>query len=384
MLYDNLSDFNIILLKRQPKKFTLSDLHQYETLFNITLKEAYPELYGSNLPDSIKYVGDDLFDICDLERNKYGDTQIYRSGGVNKKKPNIRRNISRNGFKLRYPAIAVFRARDGKLYIITGHTRIEILEEDYQFINIIASIYEAKKGYSDEQVMSDVSLCGNIFNTIHDESGQLELGDIFREVNLAIKKGWVKKNYDDIYTRVLSSRGSGLFTDLKLSETAQEIYNTYNPDEIVVPWKNDSKTVSRMKGMGFNKINTRHPYYEDKDGNKYILVSTQTGPKSLDSTHNFAIENDVTNIILHTGILEGSDLKSCYDDRVSNFVKFYSGTLNNFSTLYFKGKKAIKDKVKLYGVLPSLSSVHNLDEVVLFDKNNNMYQKNSIITKKVA
>ena len=139
-----------------------------------------------------------------------------------------------------------------------------------------------------------------------------------------------------------------------------------------------------MKGMGFNKINTRHPYYEDKDGNKYILVSTQTGPKSLDSTHNFAIENDVTNIILHTGILEGSDLKSCYDDRVSNFVKFYSGTLNNFSTLYFKGKKAIKDKVKLYGVLPSLSSVHNLDEVVLFDKNNNMYQKNSIITKKVA
>ena len=357
--------------------FKQEHLEQYQ---KCVYKPNFPTLFGDELTPELKFVKDDIIDIVDIERNKYAGTQVYRAGGTNPKKPQIKRNIGRNGFKLGYPAIALFRDKDGKLYIITGHTRIEILEEDWGFTNVIVSIYEANDGYTQKQVQSALSLNGNIFNTIHDDAGQLELSDINREVTLAIENEWIGHTYTEINDRVLKSRGSGLFTTQKLSEEAQEIYNNYNPNETVLNWKNDSKTVSRMGDYGFKKIHTRSAHYEDDNGNKYILVSTQTGPKSLDSILEFAKDNDITNVILHTGVLEGSDLIKCYNDRVKGFIYFYKTTLERLSKLYFSAKEPKYERVKIKGVVPSLSSIHNLDELVLFDEKNSMYQINQ--TKK--
>ena len=361
--------------------FTDEDLFWYR---KCVFEPNFPMLYGDELTPQLIFVRHDMVDICDIERNKYGGTQNYRAGGTNPNKPGIERNISRNGFKLGYPAIALFRDKDGKLYIITGHTRIEILEDVWGFTNVIVSIYEANDNYTKKQVASAISLNGNIFNTIHDEAGQLELSDISREVNLAIENEWIGHDWDEILLRVMQSRGSGLFTDLKLSELAQEIFNTYNPNETVLNWKNDSKTVLRMNDYGFKKISTRSAHYEDDNGNKYILVSTQTGPKSLSSILDFAIKNDVTNVILHTGILEGSDLLKCYYGRVRNFKNFYYEELNRFSKLYFSGKKQKHDKVKIFAVCPALSSIHDVDEIVFFDDTGKMYQVNPLKQKKKA
>lgn len=357
--------------------FKQEHLEQYQ---KCVYKPNFPTLFGDELTPELKFVKDDIIDIVDIERNKYAGTQVYRAGGTNPKKPNIARNIYRNGFKLGYPAIALFRDKDGKLYIITGHTRIEILEEDWGFTNVIVSIYEANNGYTQKQVQSALSLNGNIFNTIHDDAGQLELSDINREVTLAIENEWIGHTYTEINDRVLKSRGSGLFTTTKLSEQAQRIFNNYNPNETVLNWKNDSKTVSRMGDYGFKKIHTRSAHYEDDNGNKYILVSTQTGPKSLDSILEFAKDNDITNVILHTGILETDDLIKCYNDRVKGFTDFYKTTLERLSKLFFSAKEPIHERVKIKGVVPSLSSIHNLDELVLFDEKGNMYQINQ--TKK--
>ena len=357
--------------------FKQEHLEQYQ---KCVYKPNFPTLFGDELTPELKFVKDDIIDIVDIERNKYAGTQVYRAGGTNPKKPNIARNIYRNGFKLGYPAIALFRDKDGKLYIITGHTRIEILEEDWGFTNVIVSIYEANNGYTQKQVQSALSLNGNIFNTIHDDAGQLELSDINREVTLAIENEWIGHTYTEINDRVLKSRGSGLFTTTKLSEQAQRIFNNYNPNETVLNWKNDSKTVSRMGDYGFKKIHTRSAHYEDDNGNKYILVSTQTGPKSLASILEFAKDNDITNVILHTGILETDDLIKCYNDRVKGFTDFYKTTLERLSKLFFSAKEPIHERVKIKGVVPSLSSIHNLDELVLFDEKGNMYQINQ--TKK--
>ena len=357
--------------------FKQEHLEQYQ---KCVYKPNFPTLFGDELTPELKFVKDDIIDIVDIERNKYAGTQVYRAGGTNPKKPNIRRNIYRNGVKLGYPAIALFRDKDRKLYIITGHTRIEILEEDWGFTNVIVSIYEANNGYTQKQVQSALSLNGNIFNTIHDDAGQLELSDINREVTLAIENEWIGHTYTEINDRVLKSRGSGLFTTTKLSEQAQRIFNNYNPNETVLNWKNDSKTVSRMGDYGFKKIHTRSAHYEDDNGNKYILVSTQTGPKSLDSILEFAKDNDITNVILHTGILETDDLIKCYNDRVKGFTDFYKTTLERLSKLFFSAKEPIHERVKIKGVVPSLSSIHNLDELVLFDEKGNMYQINQ--TKK--
>ena len=298
--------------------FTDEDLFWYR---KCVFEPNFPMLYGDELTPQLIFVRHDMVDICDIERNKYGGTQNYRAGGTNPKKPGIERNISRNGFKLGYPAIALFRDKDGKLYIITGHTRIEILEDVWGFTNVIVSIYEANDNYTKKQVASAISLNGNIFNTIHDEAGQLELSDISREVNLAIENEWIGHDWDEILLRVMQSRGSGLFTDLKLSELAQEIFNTYNPNETVLNWKNDSKTVLRMNDYGFKKISTRSAHYEDDNGNKFHHTLIDMCPE-------FYISKDAADSM--GGLYPGLRCKVDYFDENN---KFDGG---HITTLYHK------------------------------------------------
>mgnify|MGYP001425140738 CR=1 FL=1 len=85
---------------------------------------AFPELYGEDLPPALSYFGPELIDIAELQPGPFGYVQTYRVGGKSRKFDKIRRGIGRNGFKLKYPAIAVFRAPNGDLHIITGYTQV--------------------------------------------------------------------------------------------------------------------------------------------------------------------------------------------------------------------------------------------------------------------
>ena len=341
--------------------FTEQNLKDYNSLVN---PNAFPELYGIDLPKELLYSGDYLIQIDDI--TKSGGVQTFRAGGANKKFPEIDRGIRRNGFKLKYPAISLFITEDGKITVITGNTRLEILKK-LNFTNCIASIYKSADGYTLDEVEDAVSGCGIRFNTIHDDASPTGMDDVKVEVEKAISKGWIAPTYNNIRNRVEKNCGNGVFTETTRSRLVFEIYNHYNPSQTIKSWINPSVTKQFVTDKKFINGN----------GVRYVTYTTQNHAKVflsiMETAYNYP--NDEIRVIVHTGTLEGFDLENCWINRVNAFKDFYQRILLQTSSVYFHSKSPVQNRVKLYGVLPSVSSMHDLDKVVLFDTDGSLYQK---------
>jgi len=357
-------------------KFTEDDKKRYLELVpdgrNGTLT-AFPELYGEDLPPQLIYLGAYLININELQKTPYGYVQKYRAGSKNPKFDKIRRNIGRNGFKLKYPAIAVFRTANGDLHIITGYTREEVLETQHGFTNIIASVYEGNKNYTKEEIADAVSRCGIRFNTIHDDAALTSPYDVKREVEHAIDQKWIDKNTDadiflqSIYDRIDSICGNGVFAPTTRSGLAHEIFNNFNPDDTVVGYTGITATkmfMDKAKLISDTKI-------------KYVCLSSQNPNKTFMAVLDYAIKYPKHEIrfIYHNGTLEGYDLPKCWTERTEIFREWFVGKLTAIGNVYFEGASPIFNRVKLYGVLPSLSSMHDLDKLVFIKDDGTTYQK---------
>ena len=367
-------------------KFTEQDLVTYlqlvpdgmehPTLNLLSTATAFPELYGEDLPSAITYVGPELIDMDELEKTPYGYVQKYRAGSKNRKFDKIRRGIGRNGFKLKYPSIAVFRGFDGRLHIITGYTRREILELHHGFSNIIASVYVPSKGASKAAVADAVSRCGIRFNTIHDDADPTAPDDVKREVEHAIDQGWIDRDApaDEflaaIYERIDDVCGNGVFTTTTRSGLAHEIFNNYNPDE----------TVKGYTGVTDTKIFMKKAKLISTDKIKYVCLSSQNPNKTFMSvlaTANQHPHHEIR-LVFHNGTLEGYDLPKCWTERTELFREWFVGMLTQIGQVYFDGASPNFDRVKLYGVLPGLSSMHDLDKLVFIRDDGTTYQKDVV------
>ena len=135
--------------------------------------------------------------------------------------------------------------------------------------------------------------------------------------------------------------------------------------------KNKYTHVVRYNGGG----NAGHTIYHN--GVRYVTYTTQNHAKVflsiMETAYNYP--NDEIRVIVHTGTLEGFDLEKCWIDRVNAFKYFYQRILLQTSSVYFDNKSPVQNRVKLYGVLPSVSSMHDLDKVILFDTDGSLYQK---------
>ena len=124
-------------------EFTKAHLKITREIYDNHWKKFYPELYGDKLPDAIEF---EMFDI--LPAASVTGNQSHRVGGksVRTKLLEIKQNIERNGFKLKYPPISWFRWHDGVdgIECITGDTRGEILSlPPFQTTNRIVALYKA-------------------------------------------------------------------------------------------------------------------------------------------------------------------------------------------------------------------------------------------------
>ena len=337
------------------------------------LTTAYPELYGEDLPDELVYLDVILINIDELEKTPYGYTQKYRAGSKNRKFDLIRRGIQRNGFKLKYPAIAVFRAPNGDLHIITGYTRREILEVQHNCTNIIASVYEGNKGYTKSEVYDAVSRCGIRFNTIHDEADPTSPDDVKREVEHAIDQGWIDKDahpddlLEKIYARIDEVCGNGVFTTNTRSGLAHEIFNNYNPDD----------TIKGYTGVADTLLFRQKANLIDTDKIKYIVLSSQNPNKTFMSVLDCAMAYPKHEIrfCFHNGTLSGFDTTGCWNNRTNDFRTWFLNQLAAIGNVYFEGASPIFNRVKLYGVLPGKKSMHDLDKLVHFRNDGTTYQK---------
>ena len=343
------------------KTFTEEDKKTYESCVP---KEAWPSLYGEDLDNRLLYKGTSLIDIADISSGSWKSTQGARVGGKNTKYPAIRRNITRNGFKLIYPAIALLYV-DGEFYVITGNTRLEILD----FLgmeNVIVSIYEPNPKYSNKEVMDAYSQAGIKFNTIHDEASTTSQEDVKRETEHAITEGWIKPTLSEITTRVETMCGQGVFTPTRRHELIYEILNNHDPAREVKSWGNPSARALQMKKMKLMNGN----------GIKYLLWTTENKPKvfirALEEASKF---NGEIRVILHTGTLSGYDLEKTYNDRISSFLDFWTATESKIERCYNVSLDRSKSNIRLYGVFPSLSDIHDLDKLVFIDSDGSLFQK---------
>ena len=68
-----------------------------------------------------------------------------------------------------------------------------------------------------------------------------------------------------------------------------------------------------------------------------------------------------------------------FNKKRDEFVNNINTILINFSTTFFNKAKKINCPVEIYGILPSIASVHNLDELILYDKSaDSWFQKNPL------
>lgn len=371
---------NIIVDVNSTNKFTEENLETYKKLI---VPEAYPWLFGEDLIPTLKvFSSEAIVNIDDVNWLDSNTTQTARSGGKNPKIKEIARDVASYGFKLTNPAIALFRRKNGQLFPLNGRTRKEILVSNHGFTNLIVIIYEAVDDVTEDEIQNACSAFGLLANSYSDPSGDLQLEDVFREVQLAIKNGWVSFSGEDadrnedlssIRRRVDLVCGKGCFTPTKREQLVYRIYNTNNPQYIVKSWSSAGETALWMKKYNIKTIEPK----DGKRGIKYICLSAETGEKSLIAAAKeaFKYSDYDIRVIIHTGTLTGFDLEENYMSKINKFRDFWDATLVKLSYGFF-GKSNPKNKpITLYAVLPALSSIHNLEKLVKIvtpDLENNM------------
>ena len=353
-------------------RFTNEDLKKYNTLIS---KEAYPELYGEEIPESLKYVGDKLIDMSDIERYPYGTTQPYRTSGINDQYDEIWQSIRENGFKLRYPAAAAYLS-GSNIHLLTGYTRSNILDTKFGFTNIITSIYIGKDGYTNDQIESDITDCGQIFNTIHDPASSQKKAEIINSVKKSIEEGWCKKEWYAIEAKVKKLCGRGIFSKIVRSAITQEILNGTGAIGKIINHNNVSARNALMYKMGLLDEHGESA----TEGVKYLVRSTSTLAKTYMDHLAMAEKypDHEIRLILNVGQLEGfgsTDIEQCFKDRISKFIYDYKGIDKQLSTVKFGGVEPDKSRTPIYGTLASVASLHDVNKFVYLDEDGKMSQK---------
>jgi hypothetical protein len=366
----------------QTDEFTEAHLEITRAIYEAHWKKFYPELYGDKLPDAIEFEGFELMPAqarTGLQRNRVGGKTTRA------KYQEIKQNIERNGWKLKYPPISWFRWTDNlnEHVTITGDTRAEILShKPFEMKKWIVAIYKRKPGYTDEQVQDAIDSAGLRFNSIHDPAAPLSIADVKRSVNNMCER-WNKTNgeagcaptLDDITERVDYVCGEGVFQPQTRWNLIYEIYNNFNPEDTVISWSDNKNATYRISSfLTRNKL-------VDTDKVKYIHTSFELYSKAFTRACAVAAEfpDAEVRIMVHTGTLKGFDLRSVYTGRIQKFISSFKNIMNAVAGASDNG--VTFSRIKIYGALPALNSVHNI-EVPFFvnERSGKLYQRGDMNT----
>jgi hypothetical protein len=380
MVIKSTSEVVIDLL--QTDEFTEAHLELTWEIYESHWKTFYPELYGDKLPDAIEFEKFDLMPA--LART---GVQKNRAGGktTRAKYLEIKQNIERNGWKLKYPPISWFRWSDNPdgCVTITGDTRGEIVAHaPFQTNNLIVAIYKRKPGYTDAQVQDAIDACGLRFNAIHDPAAPLSTADVKYTVTNMVQRyldtngeAGVAPTMDEITKRVDYVCGEGVFQPATRQFLIYEIYNNFNPEDIVVSWSDNKLAKYRI-----SSFLTRNSWV-DTDKVKYVHTSFELYSKAFTRACDKAAEfpDAEVRIVIHTGTLKGYSLRSVYTNRIQKFISRFKNILNAVAGASDNG--ATFSRIKIYGALPALGSVHNLDvPFYVNERSGKLYQRGALNT----
>ena len=351
------------------------------TLQKLVVEDAWPELYGNQLPEGIEFKGFDLMDISLLDKAIKGSigSQVARSTD-NPEFDNIKNDILTNGYKLRYPPIAVAEYEDGSIGIITGKTRTKILKNNCKFTNAIVAKYKvfSKRTFLTQSIR---------FNCIDVPSGVAKAGDVVGVASELISEGSLKKNLNAIREWITEAVGNGPFTDNYKEHLAVTILNNASVRPQIYSWRPEN-IAEWMKDHYFKKASEQYPaagipgnvsVYVDKKSKKntndflYMVCASSSYTKNLyraaELMSNSHFTGKTLRVLVHTSTLPDStntkDLKEVFEQRIKNHNTEWKNMLRNYSEVFYDEAK-VKSNVVLYGALPAIKQIHDMDNIIVF------------------
>jgi len=358
------------------KTFTQKDLEDFKLLNSEELNpERYDQKTISKKWPSMKFHGFDLMEIDAITQSGIlGNTQEARASG-NPEYAEIRKNILANGFDLSNFPISIRRLPEGKLVPMDGRTRNSILKE-IGMKNVIVAIYTC----SDDDA-SKFAIWSN--SEGYRPRGFAKMEDIYEECLRALDRKWIKNDMAIIKERI-DSICSEIFTETKRSELTALVYNHYNqmnPNEegVVITkcqyWNNSSQIKT---WLNVNK-------YLNTDKIIYFPVSYSTVSKGIINAAQKAYENPnhEIRVVVHTGVLTANDLEQCYKGRVITFKETWENSLAKLGFAFFDSIAPTKGRIKLYGAIPAVSTLHSLDKMIRFGYDDaHLYKKSTTAISK--
>ena len=368
---------DVVVNLLETKEFTEEHRLQADNLMDWSL--MYPEIFGDKLPDAIEFDGLKILPLNAVDWS----VQKYRAGGRtrNAKLLDIKQNIERNGYKLKYPAMAWFQWSPTDYEVITGNSRGEVTSgTPFNMPNGIIAVFKAKEGYTKAQVQDAVEMCGIRFNSIHDPAEPLSKADVYRNVVDAIQRyidtdgeAGVPNTMDAITERVDWVCGEGVFQPHTRQTLILQIYNNFNAHDIVVPWSTRKEATFQIaQFMTDTKL-------VDTDTVKYIPISHDRETFGFYKAVQTAAQypNAEIRMVVHTGTLSGFDFDKVFQNRLATFVTRFNGMIMNACIAFF-GKTAPEfNRIKIYAALPALGRSHDLTKPFFFNaRTDTFYQKN--------
>ena len=353
--------------------FTEDDL-KISKHFLDTHKLSYPHLYESDSYNkSFKFIKRDLIDAEAISfKSGPGNTQDARLSGLNPEYDELKIDLEEFGYRPYCPPIAIRKTSDGKYVILNGRTRDKILREN-KVKNRIVDIYEC-----DDATALKFGIASN---NEQPPAGLATSADIIHAAKIAIRNDWIENNYDDVYAWVSEACGTR-FVEGKRREMVNQIVNhvaAEENDQVIVGWANSSEPEAWMKVNNYIDTNGRVPV-------RYVVTSFSVPQKAIFRACEAAMENPDAEIrmVIHTGNLTAADLVKCYIKRVLNFKKEWHLKISQVSQGLFGGKSPSFNRIKLYGCIPALSELSNLDELIIFGKNDSKISESFLTSRHIS
>lgn len=341
---------------------------------------AWSHLYGDELDSRLELLHrSKLIDSDQIKRNLQGNNNTAWYGDGNPDYAGVKLSMFAS-FKLYVPCCAVFALDEGMYLLIDRRTTDAIVVGELEYENLICDIYKAKidletglpytfKELEDAGVFDEFGMGANIKRDL--PAGKVGYKDIKNYLNNQVEKGvfefdsFGKPDYDEVLAKIIKVSGTLGFRPATKEKLAGEICSQHDKSNTVKAWLNNKAVETWLTTSPNNFVDIAPVYYQNgklkSKGVKYEVIGASQKQAIVKRTSSLSVANKDTEIriILHTEVLDAYDQEENYWQKVNDFREAFDTLKTNVSLTFFEGAIPSDDKVKLYGVVPAVATIHS-------------------------
>lgn len=339
-------------------------------------EKTHPQYFDQ---DGLVFHGFELVNLADIEKNTGGYDQNARSAGMNKHLPVIRNLIEENGWNTKFLPPAILRDGNNNT-ILTGNTRCEVASlEDAENIPCIVYNIDSNSSIPTEVI---ISRAGQNFQEENTGGNPSSSDDLTSQLRHRIDKGIIlSKDTDALMEELEILNRTAKFTKKTLKRILERARSMDCPNAI--GYGEDRYTLKPDDVMR-NQMNLKDSTVFKDDGSPVVTNYIMSAANTWDKTFNKALlmcANDrhaEVRICLHTSILTGKDKQECYEKAIRKFWAEFKNFRLVIMTVTGMSRRDFDRRIKVYGALPALKKIQDINSMVLFhQKNEEAFQKNN-------